>query len=128
MPGTSPTPAVLGPGGERLEVGGFQPFESYDTALANLDASLRRRQPPESAAEALAAFPRGLATAEVASILRAELDESDIGAAEKELIELANAGTVVCEPAGGDAIWRPATQVRQAAPAHLAPQSSARPQ
>jgi 2-hydroxychromene-2-carboxylate isomerase len=124
---TAPSVIFEHPSGQRLEVGGFQPFESYDTALANLDASLSRRQPPESAAEALAAFPRGLATAEVASILRAELEESDIAAAEAELIELANAGEVVCEPAGGDAIWQ-AGQARQEPATRLTPQSSARSQ
>ena len=32
--------------GRRLEVGGFQPFEAYDTALANLDVALERRPAP----------------------------------------------------------------------------------
>lgn len=124
---TAPSVIFEHPSGQRLEVGGFQPFESYDTALANLDASLRRRRPAESAAEALTAFPRGLATAEVASILRAELDESDIAGAEAELIDLANTGAVVCEPAGGDAIWR-AVQARREPPTRLAARSSARSQ
>ena len=125
---TAPSVIFEHPGGERLEVGGFQPFESYDTALANLDLSLQRRQPPQSAAEALAAFPRGLATAEVASILRAELDETDIEAAQRELVELAGEGAASCEPAGADAIWRPAAQVPHKEPMRLAPQSSARSQ
>ena len=125
---TAPSVIFEHPGGERLEVGGFQPFEAYDTALANLEPSLARRRPPASAAEALAAFPRGLATAEVASILRAELDESDIAAAQKELIELAGGGGAICEPAGADAIWRPLAQAPQEAPMRLAPQSSTRSQ
>ena len=94
--------------GSSLEVGGFQPFESYDTALANLDPSLERRQPPESAAEAVLAYPVGLTTAEIASILRpSDLVDPDLGAAEDELIAAADAGRIVCEPAGSDALWRP---------------------
>ena len=45
--------------GGRLEVGGFQPFEAYDTALANLDVTLKRRRAPASALEALYAVPGG---------------------------------------------------------------------
>jgi predicted DsbA family dithiol-disulfide isomerase len=126
---TAPSVIFEHPNGERLEVGGFQPFEAYDTALANLDASLVRRPPPEDAAGAVAAFPRGLATAEVASILRSsELEDADIQAAERELIALGGDGAIVCEPAGGDAIWRPTNQVREEMPTRLTAQSSARSQ
>ena len=34
--------------GGRYEVGGFQPFEAYDTALANLDPRLDRRRARET--------------------------------------------------------------------------------
>src|SRR5205085_1071387 len=34
---TAPSIVFEHPDGRSLEVGGFQPFESYDTALANLD-------------------------------------------------------------------------------------------
>jgi hypothetical protein len=93
--------------GRRIEVGGFQPFESYDTALANLDVSLERRPPPVDAADALSAFPGGLTTAEVAAILRpSDLIDADLPAAEKQLAALIGDGGVVCEPAGSDALWR----------------------
>ncbi|MBK5115325.1 MAG: DsbA family protein [Thermoleophilia bacterium] len=93
--------------GRRLEVGGFQPFEAYDTALANLDPSLDRRPPPEHAADALRAFPGGLTTAEAAAVLRpSDLDEVDIPAAEEQLTALAGEGIAACEPVGGDAVWR----------------------
>jgi 2-hydroxychromene-2-carboxylate isomerase len=91
----------------RIEVGGFQPFEAYDTALANLDPSLERRPPPADALEALEAFPHGLTTAEVAAVLRrSDLDEADRPAARRELIALAGEGRVQGRPAGGDALWR----------------------
>ena len=96
--------------GRRIEAGGFQPYEAYDLVLANLDPALERRPPPETALSVLEAFPDGLATAEVASVLRpSELVDADHGAAESELASLAAAGRVTREPLGQDAFWRPAT-------------------
>jgi len=93
--------------GGRLEVGGFQPFEAYDTALANLDVTLKRRPAPESALEALSTFPDGLTTAELASVMRpSDLADADFNATTAELAELAAAGEVEREPAGTDAVWR----------------------
>jgi 2-hydroxychromene-2-carboxylate isomerase len=95
--------------GGRLEVGGFQPFEAYDTALANLDPRLERRPAPASVVEALGEFPEGLTTAEVASVMRpSDLVDADLEAARAELD---SATGVVREPAGVDAIWREASLV-----------------
>jgi 2-hydroxychromene-2-carboxylate isomerase len=107
--------------GPHVHVGGFQPFESYDNALANLDMALERRPAPSHVPEALAGFPDGLTTAEVASVMRAtDLAEEDRAEAARQLLPLAAEGTVACEPAGADALWRvPAS----AAP--LAPEESA---
>ena len=97
--------------GRSYEVGGFQPFEAYDTALANLDPSLTRRPAPAGVLEALAEFPEGLTTAELASVMRpSDLTDADPEAALAELAELEESGAVAKEPAGVDAIWRvPAT-------------------
>lgn len=93
--------------GSRADVGGFQPFESYDNALANLDLSLERRPAPSEPLEALAAFPYGLTTAEVASVMRpTDLAEEDRREAARRLVALADDGEVVGEPAGADALWR----------------------
>lgn len=98
--------------GEWLEVGGFQPFESYDTALANLDPSLERRPAPERAADAVLAYPIGLTTAEVASIMRgSDLDDADLPGTEQELIAAVGEGELTAEAAGTSAIWRPASAV-----------------
>ena len=95
-----------------IEVGGFQPFESYDNALANLDLGLERRPAPERAADAVLAFPIGLTTAEVASIMRpSDLDDADQHAAERELIAAVDSGELVMQPMGTDALWRPASAV-----------------
>ncbi len=53
--------------GRSFEVGGFQPFEAYDTALANLDPGLERRPAPDDLLEALSEFPEGLTVAEAGS-------------------------------------------------------------
>jgi protein-disulfide isomerase-like protein with CxxC motif len=95
-----------------IEVGGFQPFESYDNALANLDPTLERRPTPERAAEAVLAYPIGLTTAEVASIMRpSDLEDPDQAAAERELIAAVDDGELVMTPMGTDALWRPASAV-----------------
>ena len=62
-------------------MGGFQPFEAYDTALANLDPGLERRPAPADVLEALAEFPEGLTTAEAASVMRpSDLVDADLEA------------------------------------------------
>ncbi len=95
--------------GRRLEVGGFQPFEAYDTALANLDVALERRPPPADPLEALSEFPDGLTTAELASVMRpSDLVDADLETTGAELAELAEAGALIRAPAGNDAIWRAA--------------------
>jgi 2-hydroxychromene-2-carboxylate isomerase len=107
--------------GSRLEVGGFQPFEAYDTALANLAVGLERRSAPGDALEALSEFQDGLTTAELASVMRpSDLVDADIEATAAGLAELAEAGTVRREPAGRDAIWRAAGAPRGAATAAAA--------
>jgi 2-hydroxychromene-2-carboxylate isomerase len=109
---TAPSVIFEMPDGRWLEVGGFQPFESYDNALANLEPSLQRRPAPERAAEAVLAYPIGLTTAEVAAIMRgSDLEDPDLPAAERELIAAVDDGELICEPAGSDALWLPASAV-----------------
>ena len=104
---TAPSVIFEAADGSRLEVGGFQPFEAYDTALANLDVTLKRRRAPASALEALFTFPEGLTTAELASVMRpSDLVDADFETTTAELAELAAAGTVARDPAGTDAVWR----------------------
>jgi protein-disulfide isomerase-like protein with CxxC motif len=107
---TAPTVIFEMPDGRWLEVGGFQPFESYDNALANLDPGLERRPTPERAADAVLAFPIGLTTAEVAAIMRgSDLEDADLPAAERELIGAVDDGELVRIAAGTDALWVPAS-------------------
>ena len=104
---TAPSVVFEHADGGTIEVGGFQPFEAYDTGLANLDPTLDRRPAPEDPLAALSMFPHGLTTAEVASVLRpSDLVDPDRRAAQRGLLALAGEGRAVAEPAGGDALWR----------------------
>jgi protein-disulfide isomerase-like protein with CxxC motif len=90
---TAPSVIFEHSGGDRLEVGGFQPFEAYDTALANLDSTLERRPAPSGVGEALRAFPDGLTTAEVAAVMRpSDLVDADPDVSEAQLLTLAGEG------------------------------------
>jgi 2-hydroxychromene-2-carboxylate isomerase len=93
--------------GRTLEVGGFQPFEAYDTALANLDPGLERRPAPQDVLEALSDFPNGLTTAELASVMRpSDLVDADLEATAAALAEHEVSGALTRDPAGRDAVWR----------------------
>lgn len=94
--------------GQTLEAGGFQSIEAYDVVIANLDRTLPRRGPAESAEEVLAFFPAGVTTQEVAAVLAPSLTEPDRGAAEAQLLELFAAGKARRTPLGDDALWRAA--------------------
>jgi protein-disulfide isomerase-like protein with CxxC motif len=54
---TAPSVIFTTGDGRSLEVGGFQPLESYDTALANLDVTLERRPPPRTRSTCCARCP-----------------------------------------------------------------------
>jgi protein-disulfide isomerase-like protein with CxxC motif len=102
---TAPSVIFTHPDGGSLEVGGFQPLESYDTALANLDVSLERRAPATDPVEVLRALPYAPVTREVAACMTTNLGELDEGAAERALIEAAGEGVVRREAVGDGALW-----------------------
>ncbi len=91
--------------GRRLEAGGFQPVEAYDVLIANLDPTLERRPPPEDPLDALAAFPFGLTTYELAAIMTPNNGTPDPVAVEAALIDHVAAGEVIREPLGDGARW-----------------------
>jgi len=104
---TAPSLLLTADDGRSLEVGGFQPLEAYDVAIANLDRALERRDHAEDAAEVLAAFPDGLTTAEVAAVMAPHLREPDREAAEDGLIAAVAAGAASRRAFGNDALWTP---------------------
>jgi len=92
--------------GRRLDAGGWQPSLTYDTCVANLDATLERRPAPDTPLPLLEAFADGLTTAEVAMLMASGPDEvPDLEAAEAALARLAGDGLAVRQPAGHDAVW-----------------------
>jgi protein-disulfide isomerase-like protein with CxxC motif len=105
---TAPSVIFTADDGSSFEVGGFQPVEAYDVAIANLDRSLTRREPSDDVAEVLAEFPAGLTTYEVAAVMAKHLQPPDRDAAEDALISLAASGGVERRPFGNDALWTPA--------------------
>jgi protein-disulfide isomerase-like protein with CxxC motif len=105
---TAPSVVFTASDGSSLEVGGFQPVEAYDVAIANLDRTLTRREPSEDVGEVLAAFPDGLTTYEVAAVMAKHLQPPDRDAAEDALISLAATGEAERRAFGNDALWSPA--------------------
>jgi len=89
----------------RLEVGGFQPVEAYDIAIANLDPTLRRTDPAESPMDALVLYPSGLTTQEIAAIMAQNNQPADREAAEHDLVDLLADGRVKRIAMGNDALW-----------------------
>lgn len=96
--------------GMRLVAGGFQPVEAYDVLVANLCPTLERRAAPGAVADVIDRFPGGLATREIAEIMRAGNEPADVDATELALLELADAGSVVRVALGDDALWMAAGQ------------------
>jgi hypothetical protein len=93
--------------------GGFQPYAAYDVVLANLDPTLPRREAPEEVMEALAAFPDGLTTAEVASVFTSGVNEPDIARAEDALLDATARGDLRRLRVGDDALWLSAHAAEQ---------------
>ena len=102
---TAPSLIFTAQDGRSLEVGGFQPAEAYDVAIANLDRTLTRRAPAEDPVEALRAFPYPLTTREIATVTAGHLADVDQRATEQALIAAAGAEQVTREAVGDDALW-----------------------
>ena len=109
---TAPTVRFKGAQGELL-AGGFQPVEAYDVLIANLNPALRRRPPAASALEALAAFPEGLCTQEVAAIMAVGNEPPDRRSAEAQLIGALAEGAARRQPLGDDALWSCSGQAQE---------------
>jgi 2-hydroxychromene-2-carboxylate isomerase len=105
---TAPSLVFAADDGRSLEAGGFQPLEAYDVCIANLDRSLTRREPASEVAEVLEAFPNGLTTFEVATVMAPHLQPPDPEAAEDALISLVASGEAERLAFGNDALWVPA--------------------
>lgn len=101
---------VFSRGDVRLEAAGFQPVEAYDVLIANLDPTLERRGPAQSADAVLERFPLGLVTQEVAAVMASGNDMPDRERAESELLGLLAEGRARRVALGDDALWVPTTR------------------
>jgi predicted DsbA family dithiol-disulfide isomerase len=101
---TAPS-VVFSRGDVRLEAGGFQKVEVYDAMVANVGPDLKRHAVPEDPLEALALYPGGLSTQELATIMTDGNDSPDRAATEKSLIAMLGEGRVRRIAMGNDAIW-----------------------
>jgi 2-hydroxychromene-2-carboxylate isomerase len=103
-------PSILFRSGERsLVAGGWQPLGAYDLCIANLEPDLPRRPAP-SVAEAIAAFPAGLTTAELARVCANHDDDLDLRGVTAEAVALCASGDVRREPLGPAELWRHASK------------------
>ena len=98
---TAPSVVFEQADGGRQEVGGFQPFEAYDTALANLDVSLNPRPPPPipRSAQRLPERPDHCGDGRGSTTVRPRGGGPD--GHRRAVLGLAGEGTLVCEPVGG---------------------------
>jgi 2-hydroxychromene-2-carboxylate isomerase len=98
-------PSLLFRAGDRtLVAGGWQSLAAYDVCIANLEPDLPRRAAP-GLAEALAAFPDGLTTAEVARVCADRNVEPDLAAVAGDLLELAHGRGARREALGNAELW-----------------------
>ena len=102
---TAPSLRFTTEDGRTLEAGGFQPLEAYDVLIANLDPTLTRRPAPADPRELLAAFPHGLTTREVSTVLAEPNSAPDDDAAEDALLALAAHGEALAQPLGDGTLW-----------------------
>ena len=80
---------------------------AYDVILANLDPSLERVPPPESAEPLLRHFRQGLTTAEVGLLLADGPDPvCDLARTKRTLLDLEEVGAVQSLPLGSGELWR----------------------
>jgi 2-hydroxychromene-2-carboxylate isomerase len=100
---TAPS-VIFRAGGRSLVAGGWQSLRAYDVCIANLEPELPRRA-AATVAEALAAFPAGLTTAELARVCAEHDDEPDPIAVVREVVALCAAGTARREPLGHAELW-----------------------
>lgn len=98
--------------GEGVVAGGFQPYAVYDALLANIAPDLERRRAAGDPIEAVRAFPDGITTAEVASVMTEGAGEPDLSAAEDALIEAVASQGLRRIGLGDGALWLPERRAR----------------
>lgn len=101
---TAPT-LILEDVDNRLIAGGMQSIEVYDAVVANSTNAPEPHPDPDGPLDALARFPYGLTTREVAMLLAGRTDQIDTEKTERQLVALTADGSVIRTPLGNDALW-----------------------
>lgn len=101
---TAPS-VIFSTGDDRLEAVGFQSLEAYDVVVANLAPDMNRCDPAEGPLEALALYPGGLTTREIATVVSPDDPVAASEETEQRLIRLIGDDKVDRVPLGNDALW-----------------------
>jgi 2-hydroxychromene-2-carboxylate isomerase len=101
----TPPTLALEQGANRIEVGGYQPLDSYEVAIANIDRTLERRWNASDPIDALERVGYPMTTFEIATCMAEPRLAPDPGPAEDALVALAADGRVTRTERGADAVW-----------------------
>lgn len=89
----------------RLEVGGYQPLDSYEVAIAHIDRTLERRWNASDPIDALERVGYPLTTFEIATCMAEPRLPPDPGPVEDALVALAAERRVTRTERGADVVW-----------------------
>jgi protein-disulfide isomerase-like protein with CxxC motif len=101
----TPPTLIFEQGSNRLEVGGYQPLESYEVAIAHIDRALERRWSASDPVDALERVGYPLTTFEIATCMAEPRLPPDPGPVEDALVALEAEGRVTRTERGADAVW-----------------------
>jgi protein-disulfide isomerase-like protein with CxxC motif len=102
----TPPTLIFEQGSRRLEVGGYQPVDSYEVAIANIDRTLERRWNASDPVDALERVGYPLTTFEIATCMAEPRLPPDPDPVEDALVALAADGRVTRTEHGADVIWK----------------------
>ena len=112
----TPPTLIFEQGPHRIEVGGYQPLESYEVAIAHIDRTLERRWNASDPIDALERLGYPLTTFEIATCMAEPRLPPDPDPVEDALVALAAEGRVTRTERGSDVVWALADTGRLAAP------------
>jgi 2-hydroxychromene-2-carboxylate isomerase len=101
----TPPTLIFEQGSHRLEVGGNQPIDSYEVAIAHIDRTLERRWNASDPIDALERVGYPLTTFEIATCTAEPRLAPDPDPVEDALVALAAEGRVTRTERGADVVW-----------------------
>lgn len=101
----TPPTLIFEQGSRRLEVGGYQPVDSYEVAIANVDRTLERRWNASDPLDALERVGYPMTTFEIATCMAEPRLPPDPDPVEDALVALTADGRVTRTERGADVVW-----------------------